>query len=269
MVEGEHRVSDQARTGWFRVALFVQLLAAGSFGVAPYVAPAEFARAFNLVGDEPYLLRLAGSATIGYAAAALLGLFRPAWTSLRIPIASTFTFNLSAAAASLVTIDETGLAPLPLVVGLAAGVFAAVSGYWLWRNEGPSGRDAGEALEPGFRATQALATVAASAIGLWQLLLPRAFATFFGISGADLVIIRLAGAATLGFGVAGLLSVIVDRWPAVRVQTVSAIAANVAAAIASAIYLAQGGRSWLGVLFLVAAGALVLSLTAWAARAAR
>jgi hypothetical protein len=83
------------------------------------------------------------------------------------------------------------------------------------------------------------------------------------------VIIRLAGAATLGYGVAGLLSFLTNRWRAIRVQTLAAIVANVAAAIASTVYLAQGGRSILGALFLVAAVALVLSLTAWGARAER
>lgn len=117
--------------------------------------------------------------------------------------------------------------------------------------------------------TQTAATVAASAIGLWELLLPRAFASLFDLSPADLVIIRLAGAATLGFGLAGLLSLIVDHWPAIRIQTIAAITWNVAVAIASAIYLAQGGRSILGVFLLLAAGFLVLSLTAWGARAER
>ena len=259
---------DQARTGLFRIALGVQVLAAGFFGLFPYLAPADFARAFGLAGDEPYLLRLAGAATIGYAVSALIGLIRGSWMSLRIPIASTFTFNVTAAAASLVAIDETGLAPLPVLVGIAASAFATISAYWLWRNEGPA--DAGGAtFEPGFRLTQAAATVVASAIGLWELLLPRAFASLFDLSPADLVIIRLAGAATLGLGVAGLLSLIVDHWPAIRIQTIAAITSNVAVAIASAIYLAQGGRSILGVLFLLASGFLVLSLTAWAARAER
>jgi hypothetical protein len=261
---------DQAKTAVFRASLAVQLLAAGFFGLAPLLAADAFATAFQVHGDEPYLFWLAGAATLGYAAAALIGLVRGSWWSLRIAIASTFTFNLAAAAACLVTIDESGVSPLPVLVSLAASAFAAISAFWLSRDEGPLPVDAAaDPLEPGFRLTQALAPVAATAVGVWQLCLPRGFADVFNVSAADLVIIRLAGAATLGYGVAGLLSFLTNRWRAIRVQTLAAIVANVAAAIASTVYLAQGGRSILGALFLVAAVALVLSLTAWGARAER
>jgi hypothetical protein len=54
-----------------------------------------------------------------------------------------------------------------------------------------------------------------------------------------------------------------------RLPRCPSIVANIAAAIASAVYLAQGGPSWLGILLLVAAGGLVLSLTAWSLRAER
>src|SRR5438132_1077921 len=104
---------------------------------------------------------------------------------------------------------------------------------------------AGARLEPGLRLTLAGATVAATLFAGWQLLLPRAFASFFGLSAADLVIIRLTGAATLGYALAGLLATAVDRWPAARIQTFPSISANILAAIASAIYIAQGGRSLL------------------------
>ena len=259
---------DQTRTSLFRLTLILQIAAATFFGIVPFVAPAQFASTFNLVGDEPYLIRLAGAATIGYAAAALIGLIWGSWTSLRIPIAATFTFNVSAAAAAFVMIDEQELAPLPLIVGIAASAFVAINGYWLWRNEGPSG-GADSPLEPGFRLTLAIGTVAATTVALWQLLLPRAFATFFGLSEGDLVIIRprrSVHAWIRGRGPLGVADRPLAREP---IQTIAAITSNAAAAIASAIYVAQGGKSLLGILFFIAAGAIVLSLTAWAARAER
>jgi hypothetical protein len=259
---------DLAQLGAFRASLLGQLIAAGFFGLVPLVAPVDFARAFGLSGDEPYLYRLAGAATIGYVAPALIGLWRGSWASLRIPIATTFLFNATAAAVSLVTIDEVGLQPLAVIVALAASAFAAISAYWLWRGGWPDDAD-GKALEPGFRLSLSVATVAATIVGGSQLLLPRAFADFFDVSATDLVIIRLAGAATLGFALAGLLSAVVNRWPAIRTQTIASIVANVAATIASVVYLAQGGTSWLGILLLVAAGGLVLSLSAWSVRAGR
>ena len=149
--------AEMARLGVFRAGLVGQLVAAGFFGLVPLIAPVDFAKAFGLTGDEPYLYRLAGAATVGYMAPALLGLLRGSWASLRIPIATTFLFNATAASASLVTIDESGLQPLAAVVALAASIFTAIAAYWLWRGGSPD--DAGrQRLEPGFRLTLAGAT---------------------------------------------------------------------------------------------------------------
>src|SRR5262245_51161006 len=65
---------DQARGGLFRIELAVQLLAAGFFGLVPLLVPDVFAQAFGLTGDDPYMIRLAGAATLGYAATAIVGL---------------------------------------------------------------------------------------------------------------------------------------------------------------------------------------------------
>jgi preprotein translocase subunit Sec61beta len=264
----EPAAADQTRLGIFRFGLILQFCAAGFFGLAPLLAPVDYAHALGLSGDEPYLFRLAGAATLGYAVPAVLGLLRGSWVSLRIPMATTFVFNVSAAVAGLVTIDESGLQPLSVIVAVAGSAFAAIAGYWLWRGGAWDGA-ASQPLERGFRMTLAGATVAATIVGGSQLLLPRSFASVFGVSAADLIIIRLAGAATLGFAIAGLLSFYENHWPAVRIQTIASIVANIAAVIASAVYIAQGGPSWLGFLLLIAAGGLVLSLTAWAARAER
>ena len=259
---------DQTRSAPFRGLLAIQCLAATFFGAFPLVAPGEFARLFSLVGDEPYLYRLAGAATFGYAVVGLVGAVRPSWRSLRIPIVATFTFNVAAVAACLASIDETGLAPLPALVALAASLFAVLSASWLYRDEGPRAPD-GETLEPAFRVVLVLATASAGVFGVVPLLLPRTFADLFGLSAADLVLIRLAGAATLGYAVAGVLEVLANRWPSVRLQVVAAIAFNALAAVASAIYLAGGGGSILGIVVLLAAGFFTFALTGFAARAQR
>jgi hypothetical protein len=258
---------DQARDPVFRALMGVQVLAAGFFGLFPFLAPGEFARVFGLSGDEPYLFRLAGAATIGYAVAALLGL-RSSWRAIRVPLIATLTFNLAAVTACLISIDESGIQPLATLVALAAGTFALLSAYWLNRDEGPRGEPR-DRLEPGFRLTIAAGVLASGLVATTQLLLPQTFVELFGLSGSDLVIVRLAGAATLGYSTGGLFSLLADDWRAARIQTVAAVAANVAAALASAIYLAQGGPSILGWLFLLASGFLVLALTGWAARAQR
>src|SRR5437667_2205690 len=75
---------DQATLPIFRILLVVQVLAAGFFGLLPFLLPETFASGAGFVGDEPFIYRLAGAATLGYAAVALIGSVRPAWYRLRI-----------------------------------------------------------------------------------------------------------------------------------------------------------------------------------------
>ena len=259
---------DQATLGVFRALMGLQFLTAGFFGFFPFLAPLEFARLFSLIGDEPYLYRLAGAAAIGYSIAALVALFRATWRSIRIPVIASFTFNLAAAGACLLAIDESGVGPLPALVAIAATLFTALSAYWLRRDDGERAPQ-DEELEPAFRVILGLATVAASVFGLAPLLLPRTFASFLAISDADLVMIRLAGAATLGYAVAGAFQLLANRWPEIRIQVIAAIVFNALSAVASAIYLAGGGPSILGLVVLPASAFFTFALTAFAARAAR
>lgn len=259
---------DQARSAQFRSLLAIQFLAAAFFGALPLAAPADFARFFSLVGDEPYLYRLAGAATIGYAVVGLIGVIRPTWRSLRIPIVATFSFNVAAVAAGLAAMDESGVSPLAALVTVAASLFAVLSAIWLYRDDGPRAPE-GAPLEPAFRLVLGLATASAGVFGVLPLLLPRTFADLFALSAADVVLIRLAGAATIGYAVAGVFEILVDRWSSIRLQVVAAIAFNALAAVASAIYLASGGGSILGIVVLLAAGFFTFALTAFAARAQR
>lgn len=259
---------DQGRLPLFRLLLLVQVLAAGFFGLVPLAAPETFAAVFGYRGAEPFIYRLAGAATFGYAVVGLLGAARPGWRPLRIPLIGTFTFTIAAAAGCLISLGEGDASLLVIVVLVAATSFAALAAYWLYQDEGPGPGDGGR-LEPGFRATIGLATVSAAVFGLVPLLMADAFADLFRLAPSDLVIYRLAGAATLGYAVAGVFQLLVNRWDAIRYQVVGAIAFNALAAVSAAIYLARGGTSLLGLVVLLAAGFFTFALTGWAARAIR
>src|SRR5439155_16216150 len=69
---------DQATLPIFRILLIVQVLAAGFLGLVPFLVPDTFALGAGFVGDEPFIYRLAGAATLGYAAMALIASVRPA-----------------------------------------------------------------------------------------------------------------------------------------------------------------------------------------------
>lgn len=264
---------DQARSAVFRALLLVQVAAAGFFGLVPFAVPDAFASVFGYPGAETFLYRLAGAATTGYAVVALLALFRPRWATFRIPLIATLTFNLGAVTAALLSADDGEFSGLAAFILVAAAAFAAASSYWLYRDEGP--RADGPPVEEGFRLTLIAATLVAAAFGLLPLLMTNTFAQFFGLASlplgggsSDFFIYRLAGAATLGYSVAGLSQLLSGRWAEIRLQIVGAITFNALGAISAAIYLANGGRSLLGILVLLAGGFFTLALTWWSARAA-
>jgi hypothetical protein len=120
----------------------------------------------------------------------------------------------------------------------------------------------------------------AAFFGLLPLFMTTTFARVFGLHGlfgdtqsfpapaSDLFAYRLAGASTLGYAVGGVFQLISGRWAEIRLQVLGAIAFNALGAISAAIYLANGGRSLLAFLVLLAAGFFTLALTWWSARAA-
>jgi hypothetical protein len=140
--------------------------------------------------------------------------------------------------------------------------------YWLHRDHGDRSLE-GPELEPAFRVVLVLATVAAALFGVGPLLLPRTLTELAGFAGTDLVIVRLAGAAALGYAVAGVFQILVNRWAEIRLQVIAAIVFNALSAVACAVYLAGGGRSLLGIVILLASTAFTFLLTAFFARAER
>lgn len=274
--EGTH---DQARTVMFRALLLVEVASAGFFGLFPLAFPEAFAAVFGYAGAEPFLYRIAGAATTGYAVMALAAFLQPRWATFRIPLVATLTFNIGAVTAALLTADDREFTALGAFILVAAAAFAIASFYWLYRDEGPRSAE-GAPIEEGFRLTLMAATAVAAFFGLFPLLMTRTFADAFGLAtpagdaaffsgpASDFFIYRIAGAATLGYAAAGLFQLLSGRWAEIRLQLVGAITFNALGAISAAIYLAAGGRSLLGILVLVAGGFFTLALTWWSARAA-
>jgi hypothetical protein len=259
---------DQARLSVFRALLLLQVVVAGSLGFAPLVFPDTFAALTGGAQNEALIARLAGAATFGYAVMALAGLVRARWAELRIPTIATFTFNVAAGAGALITLGEGDARPIVFFVAIAATVFALIAGYWLYRNEGRDPETDGS-IEVGFRATLLLATGVALLFGVTPLLMTRLFAQAVSMPTDDLFIYRMAGAATLGYGVAGIFQILEGRWVPARLLVVGGVAFNALAAVSAAIYFAGGGTSLLGLIVLVAGGFFAFALTGWAARAQR
>jgi hypothetical protein len=254
--------SDQATLAIFRILIFVQLLAAAFFGLLPYVLPGTFASGAGFTGREPFIYRLAGAATLGYAVTALFGLLRPAWYRLRIPMVATLTFNAAAVIGSLVSLASGETQFVVLFVAVAASAFTLIAGYWLIRDDGPAD-PAPAPIEPWFRGVIAVATLAAAFFGLAPLVAPGQFASIAGFSTDDIWIYRLAGAATLGYATAGVLSLRARTRDEVALQTRAALTFNALSAIAALLYVLAGGRSPVAYLIGVAATAFSIAFIVW------
>jgi hypothetical protein len=256
--------ADQAQLGIYRALLLVQVAAAGFFGVFPFLMPDTFAALFGFAGDEPFIYRLLGAASLGYAAAALLGFGRPAWAEHRIPAVATLTFNLGAVVAAVVSLLAGDRQFLVFFILAAASAFSLVTAYWLVRDVGPA-PPTEPALGPVFRILLAVATAAAAFFGLVPLFAPEPFASVAGFATTDLFIYRLAGAAALGYATAGVLEVLASSGAAIRLQVRAALVFNALSAVAAAVYVVGGGRSFLGWLILAAATTFTVVFAWWLA----
>ena len=235
------------------------MLAAGLFGVVPYFFPAVAAEAGDLTGAEPFIYRLAGAATIGYAVTALSCLLNPGWYRFRIPAAASYTFNAAAVVAALMTLFDSADNFWVWFILVAASAFVVILSYVTRRDEGPPA-PADPVIDGPARLLLTLASVAAAFFGLAPLIAAEWFADIAGFDPSDLFIYRLAGAATLGYAFAGYLSLRDGRWQAIAVQNLAAIVFNGLSAIAALMYLLAGGRSLVAWLILVAAALFTVML---------
>jgi len=108
----------------------------------------------------------------------------------------------------------------------------------------------------------ALLILAGLFFGLTPLLLPKQFGDVTGFRAEDLFLYRLAGAATLGYGVA-LLTGFRGPWHALRILIASTAVFNAASIAACLVAIVQGGAQWLVYVILLAsilftAGTLLL-----------
>jgi hypothetical protein len=253
---------DQATLPIFRILLLVQVAAAGFFGLLPFLVPDAYASGAGFTGREPFIYRLAGAATLGYAVVALVAFARPAWYQLRIPVTATLTFNAAAVIGSLMSLAAGETQFVVFFVAVAASAFTLLAGYWLVRDRGPED-PLGEPVEPWFRAVIAVATLAATFFGLAPLVAPEQFASLAGFATDDVWIYRLAGSATLGYAVAGLVSLFARTKGEIALQTRGALTFNALSAVAALFYILDGGRSPVAWLIGVAATAFSVAFISW------
>ena len=109
--------------------------------------------------------------------------------------------------------------------------------------------------------------LATTVFGLVPLLIPTVFADVTGYTGDDLVIYRLAGAATTGYLVAAVVA-LASRvaWTNLRIPMVATVTFTTLAAFASLATLLRGDQRWVVIVVLLAATAFALLAAYWLRR---
>ena len=247
-----------------RDPLLVLLVLAGLFfGLAPLLAPRQFADFTGFQGQDLFLYRLAGAATLGYGIALLVG-FRAPWRELRILFASTAVFNGASIAACLVAIVQGGVQWVVFVILLASVLFTAGTLYLLANPPLGAGERAGPEGSPDVAswivALFAIGVLASLVFGLGPLVAGGGFGRALGYPGFDDFIYRQAGAATTGACVGGLLALQSRRWREIRLAAVAAITFNAASVVAAILEVAGGTPQPVVYIILAAAGLVTVGM---------
>jgi len=224
-----------------KLLLVVPLLGGLFFGLLPILAQQWFARISQVSGDDPYIYRLAGAATFGYAVALIMAIRQGEWLPARNVVIATLTFNLGSLFAIAVAI-ATGTATLIVYAILVASILiTAITSWLLYRHRGLA--QAENDVARWLVWLVVLLAVVATALGALVLFLPNLFAQLFGFLGTDGFIYRQAGAATLGYGIMGVFQLRTPSWRLWRLPSVMALVFNGLSFVVTVLALAGGERS--------------------------
>ena len=238
-----------------RILLLLPLAGGLVFGLFPLLLGGGFGAAFGSPGNDSFIYRLGGAATLGYAIALIIGLRQGDWAPLRLVVIATLTFNLASIYACVV---ELMAGNYNIMVYLILGTSIAITAITLWLLNRHSGsmkieRD----VSTWYIRFLMLGTVLSGAFGLLPLLIPVQGAQLLEFHGTDVFLIRQAGAASLGYAVMAYLGIRSGAWQEIRLPLIMALIFNGFSFIASVIALFSGEP----VLITVVIGAASLFVT--------
>jgi hypothetical protein len=208
------------------------------FGVLPLLLGGGFGAALGYPGNDSFVYRLAGAATLGYAVALILGLRQGDWAPLRIVIIGTLAFNLASIYACVVHLMA---GDTYLFVYLIFGTSIAITGITLWLlNRHASEAQTGADVSAWYIRFLVLGAVLSGTFGLLPLLIPVLGATLTGFQGTDVFLIRQGGAASLGYAVMSIVGIRSGKWKEIRLPLIMALVFNGFSFLASVIALFSG-----------------------------
>lgn len=222
--------------------LLVLPLAGGLvFGLFPLLVPVTFASLTGFSGNDPFIYRLAGAATFGYAVALGLGLRQGTWAAVRLVVIAILTFNLASLYAcvfELLSPSTNGGVRLVVYLILATSIaIVAITGSLLYRHRTDT------RLAPNIAVWVVrfivVATILALVFGLTPLFYPQ-LNRLFGFKVTDLFLYRQAGAATLGYAIMGIFELRSRNWQEIRWPVVMAAVFNGLSFLAALLTLILG-----------------------------
>jgi hypothetical protein len=117
--------------GTFRLVLALATVAATVFGVVPLIAAEAAAWLTGFDTTELFPYRMAGAATLGYAAAGVLQLRAQGAGAIRLQVAAALVFNAFSAVAVALYLLAGGSSPVAILIGVAATAFSVAFAAWL------------------------------------------------------------------------------------------------------------------------------------------
>jgi len=221
-----------------RLLLLLPLAGSAFVGLFLFFLPTLLATLTGYAGNDLYIYRLAGAATLGYPIALGLALRQGSWASTRIVVVAFFTFGIASLYACAIDIILGRAHSVVYVVLILTLIFVAITGTLLYQHRG-EGRAAAD-IARWVVWLLVIATILATVFGLVPLLFPYQFGYLAGFKATDLFIYEQAGAATLGYAVMGVFELRSRNWMEIRWPALMAAIFNGLSFLASVLAIASG-----------------------------
>jgi hypothetical protein len=264
-VDGE-RATTERLSALERWLLAIPLGGGTVFGLLPFLVPVQFAQAVGYTGNDPFVARLAGAATFGYAVALFMGIRDGRWAPLRAIVTATLTFNLISFLAAVIEIAAGRAQPVVYLIFVVDIVIVA-STWTILTRHGATPQGPGDTAR-WVAVLTLLGTIAAATFGLTPQL-PSISGPLAGYHGTDEFLYREAGAATAGYAIMGIWELRSLRWEELRLAHVMGFVFNGLAFIGSLLELAAGALTIGVALIAPASGAFAVAIAVALARRGR
>ncbi len=210
--------------------------------------------------NDPFISRLAGAATFGYAVGLALGLRQGTWAAVRLMVIAVLTFNLASlyvcGAEIIHPTTIGGTRPIVYLILVTSIGFVALTGTLLYRHR----LDA--KMVPNIASWIVtfivIATVLAATFSLLPLFYPQ-LGRLVGYKVTDIFLYGQAGAATLGYAVMGIFELRSRNWQELRCPFFMAAIFNGVSFLVSLASIALGEPLLLPVLIAIASLAVTIA----------